>query len=48
MVPAIVEKAVGGLAAEPTGSAVKNEQPKEHQLHEEAKHQSTGGSQHQM
>jgi len=46
-VPGIVEKAVGGLAAEQTGSAVKSTNQK-HQPHEDKEHQSAGASQRQI
>jgi hypothetical protein len=46
-VPGVVENAVGGLAAEPTSSAVKRTN-QNHQTHEATKPQFAGGSQHQI
>ena len=47
-VPGVVENAVGGLAVEPTSSAVNEPKNQTHQTHEETRPQSAGGSQHQI
>jgi hypothetical protein len=46
-VPGVVENAVGGLAVEPTGSAMEITN-QNHQTHAETKPQSAGRSQHQI